>query len=219
MEEKPVSPVDPVAVQVESDSTEALLREVNHRVSNNLQIISSLLMLQASSAEDYMVQRQLESARHRVYSISAIYDLVRQSGTGRLGIQTYAQHLLADQARAHRVEGRVAATVEGDEVLLEAGRAVYIGLILNELIANACEHAFPRRRRGHLRVQVIREPEVVALTVSDDGTGMPEGLDFANARSFGMKLVRNLSVQLGAQLQMQSGKGTSVTLRIPVERT
>jgi PAS domain S-box-containing protein len=195
---------------------EELLKEVHHRVKNNLQVITSLLNMQARQIEKPEVLVHFEEARNRVFSIASIHELLYRSVSfSCIDVAAYARQLAPDLVRFYNAQDRIRVSIMGDGVTLELERAVPYGLLLNELISNACKHAFPGTRTGNIMLSLGREDGNIELTVSDDGQGLPHGFDYRRASSLGLKLVRSLARQLRGSAEMQSGEGTTVRVRFP----
>jgi two-component sensor histidine kinase len=195
---------------------EELLKEVHHRVKNNLQVITSLLNMQARQIDNPDVLAQFDEARNRVFSIAAIHELLyRSTSFSAIDLAAYARQLAPDLVRFYNAQDRIEAKVVGDGVTLELERAVPFGLLLNELVSNACKHAFPPPRTGSIVVSFRREDGHIEMTVTDEGQGLPDGFDYRRASSLGLKLVRSLARQLRGFAEMQSGSGTTVRVRFP----
>lgn len=198
------------------EEKESLLKEVHHRVKNNLQLISSLLNLQASRVDDPAVAELFAESRNRVRSMALVHEnLYRAGNFARVPMLAHLQSLCAQLVRAYDMQARSAAlVVEGDDVQLDLDRAISCGLITNELVSNAMKHAFPPSRRGGRVVVAMRLEKGgrLALSVSDDGIGLPEDIDVADAPSLGLQLVHDLSLQLNGRLAVSREGGTSFTI-------
>jgi predicted ATPase/two-component sensor histidine kinase len=197
------------------EEKESLLKEVHHRVKNNLQLISSLLNLQAASVVDPAVSELFAESRNRVRSMALVHEnLYRAGNFARVPMMSHLQSLCAQLVRAYDMQARCAElVVEGDDVQLDLDRAISCGLITNELVSNAMKHAFPYRRAGRVVVAMrLGEDGRLSLSVSDDGIGLPKGLDLANAPSLGLQLVHDLSLQLNAELIVNRDSGTAFTI-------
>jgi PAS domain S-box-containing protein len=197
-----------------------LLNEVHHRVKNNLQVITSLLNLQAARARDPAVQSLIAESRARVQAMTLIHQLLfERHDWSSVHLAAYL-HRLGDLLASTYGGSRIAIEVEADEVDLDVQRAVPCGLLVNELVTNAFKHAFPGERRGRIRIELRRiEDDGAILRVSDDGIGLPPDLDIAHASSLGMQLVPLLAEQLGATLQIERGPGARFELRFPITTT
>jgi two-component system, sensor histidine kinase PdtaS len=200
---------------------EVLLREVHHRVKNDLQLISSLLNMQARRLSDPESVAALEDSQARVQTIALIHEYMYQSEN--LARLPFSQNIRSLAASVLRVAGmptgkvRLDVQVE-DGITLPVDRAIPCGLILNELLTNALKHAFPAGRTGTLRVSLTRKSEThAALFVEDDGVGM-RVQDLSNGTSsahdgkgsLGFRLIRAFADQLGAELRVNGEGGTSV---------
>jgi predicted ATPase/two-component sensor histidine kinase len=197
------------------EEKESLLKEVHHRVKNNLQLISSLLNLQAATVVDPAVVELFAESRNRVRSMALVHEnLYRAGNFARVPMLSHLQSLCAQLVRAYDMQARSAElVVEGDDVQLDLDRAISCGLITNELVSNAMKHAFPYRRAGRVVVAMrLREDGRLSLSVSDDGVGLPPDLDVADAPSLGLQLVHDLSLQLDARLHVCREGGTTFTI-------
>jgi two-component sensor histidine kinase len=196
---------------------EELLKEIHHRVKNNLQVISSLVNLQASRAEDRQVTAAFEETRSRVYSIGTIHEMLYRSGSfASIDLADYARKLVPELVRFYDANERVRVEIAGDTLTLELERAVPFGLILNELVSNVCKHAFPHGQAGDMVVSFCHNGGSLAMSVADSGVGLPMDFEFHKASSLGLQLVRNLARQLRATVGIHSENGTKVTVTIPV---
>jgi len=197
------------------EEKESLLKEVHHRVKNNLQLISSLLNLQAASVTDPAVVELFAESRNRVRSMALVHEnLYRAGNFARVPMLSHLQSLCAQLVRAYDMQARCAAlVVEGDDVQLDLDRAISCGLITNELVSNAMKHAFPAKRAGRVVVAMrLGDDGHLSLSVSDDGVGLPADLDLSDAPSLGLQLVHDLSLQLDARLDVVREGGTSFTI-------
>lgn len=192
---------------------ELLLRELGHRVSNSLQLVTSILSLQASSSPA-ATKTMLEAARNRITAVGKVHQAIYGQGDG---VSVPLSDVVQDVVRAFRdsVDSRLHFVVTTD-VTGEVGSeiAVPIGLILNELLTNAAKYAYPAGE-GEIRVIVRDMDRTTELSVCDSGRGMPGGKP-GRVPGLGMRLIRTLALQLGADFQLQSGAaGTCATLAVP----
>jgi two-component sensor histidine kinase len=196
---------------------EALLKEVHHRVKNNLQVIVSLLNLQARQIEEERVLALFEETRNRVLAISSIHEqLYKGSSFARIELTTYTRKLVPDLVRFYNLEDRVKVELLGDEkVTLELERAVPFAMLLNELVSNACKHAFPAPRTGTIRIGIQQDGSRIELTVADTGPGLPSGFDYQQSSSLGLMLVHGMARQLRGTIELRSESGTVVTVIFP----
>lgn len=177
---------------------EVMLKEIHHRVKNNLQIICSLLNLQADSIGDAKLRAALGESRGRVKSMALIHEQLYQAADlGHINLGDYLESLTASLARsASQNDGRVRLQLLADEVELDIDSAVPCGLIVNELVTNAFKYAFPAGRSGTICVELRAQNERITLQVRDDGIGMDADFDIENSDSIGLQLVDSLTEQL-----------------------
>jgi PAS domain S-box-containing protein len=199
---------------------EAMLKEIHHRVKNNLQVTSSLIRLQAASIADSATQTMFVDAERRIQSMALVHEkLYGSTDLSRIDFADYIRSLSALLFRASAFQpGNVALEFQGHALFLSIEAAVPCGLIVNELISNALKHAFPE---GKGRIDVIleeSEDEQIRLTISDDGIGLPATLGDEHGSTLGLRLVRALAQQIGGDLVVtRPSKGTSFTLTFPLE--
>jgi PAS domain S-box-containing protein len=195
-----------------AEDREMLLREVHHRVKNDLQLISSMLNMQSRRLSDPESIAGFEDCHGRVQTIALIHEYMYQSpDLASLSFSRNIRSLAASLLRVAGFEvGQIELQVEvEDGITLPVDRAIPCGLILNELMSNALKHAFPNGKRGTLRVVLQRRPrDRAALSVTDDGIGLPDNPE--TSRSLGWRLVRAFAEQLNAELTVSRQGGTSV---------
>ncbi|MCC7237231.1 MAG: PAS domain S-box protein [Bryobacterales bacterium] len=194
---------------------EALLQEIHHRVKNNLQVVSSLLGLQSRQVADEEIRRAFRESQNRVHSMALIHERLYQSeDLSKIDCQEYADQLVGHLFRSYGVSlSRVKLEMDFGGERMPMALAVPIGLILNELLSNCLKHAFPLGRNGEISVRLDRQQDgKLCLRVSDNGVGLPKNVNLWNARSLGLRLVRILSEQMGAELNIRSEGGTCMEL-------
>ncbi|SLM47359.1 Histidine kinase [Nitrospira japonica] len=195
---------------------EILLKEIHHRVKNNLQVISSLIDLQADRLTDPVVRALFKDARDRVRSMALVHEKLYQSpDLAHAELGAYIRNVMDELFLAHgATSSKVRLRMELDPVLLPVDMAIPCGLILNELATNSLKHAFVGRESGAIVIQLIcTESHAVRLVFHDDGRGLPEGLDWQAAGSLGLRLIRMLSRQLNADIALRNGSGTTFELQ------
>ncbi len=197
------------------EEKEALLREIHHRVKNNLQVVSSLLGLQSRAASNPETVKTLQESQDRIHSMALLHETLYQSDNlAAVDFPEYIRQLAEHLFRSYGRRDNIRLLTELDHVRLSLDSAVPCGLIVNEVISNSLKHAFPDGRQGEVRIAMREEPRGTALlTLTDDGVGFREGLDWTTARSLGLRLVRTLAQQLHASLEVESRCGTEVRLR------
>ena len=197
---------------------ELLLKEIHHRVKNNLQITSSLLRLQAAKIADAAVRQLLRESQDRIRSMALVHEMLyRSQDLARVDFPQYVRELVPQLFRSYNAGGRVRYRIELDEIVFGVDLAVPCGLIINELVANALKHAFPGDRRGEICVRMSLEQDRYWLSVEDDGVGFPAGLDFRQTETLGLQLVRTLIEQIGGRLQQKAVHGTAFVIDLPRE--
>ncbi len=197
---------------------DVLLKEIHHRVKNNLQIISSLLNLQASNVQDADVRGHFQDSQNRVRSMALIHErLYRSEDLARIHFRSYLQDLTDQLLRSYQApDERIRVRIEADEILLDTNQAVPCGLLINELIANALKHAFPDGKTGTVLVAMRCTPGGYQLVIQDDGVGFPAGLDHRKTPSLGLQLVNSLVRQLEGTIELNRGPGTQFTIEFPI---
>jgi two-component sensor histidine kinase len=194
---------------------EVLLKEIHHRVKNNLQIVSSLLYMQAARTEHPEAVSALKESRARIKSMSLIHERLYQSpNLASVDMGEYTRNLVSDLQHFYRTEeSSVRLTVKIDDIHLGITEAIPCGLIINELVSNALKHAFPNRGEGEITIQLQkRDTNRTMLTVSDSGTGFPEDLDPRNSPSLGLTIVNSLVQQLNGAIELDRRGGTTFTI-------
>ena len=195
---------------------EVLLKEIHHRVKNNLQIVSSLLYMQAAKTEHPGAVLALKESRARIKSMALIHERLYQSpNLASVDMGGYTRNLVFDLQHFYRTEeSSVRLAVKIDDVSLGITEAIPCGLIINELVSNALKHAFPKGREGEITIQLQkRDANRIVLTVSDSGIGFPENIDPRNSPSLGLTLVNSLVEQLDGTIELDRRGGTTFTIR------
>jgi two-component sensor histidine kinase len=195
-----------------------LLREIHHRVKNNLQIVSSLVSLQSKSISNPEAVSVLEESRDRINAMATIHE--KLYGTENLQridfadyVESFAQRLLqASNTDPSRVELKI--DISGIE--LDVQTAIPMGMIINELLSNSLKHAFPDDRRGKIHISLVVHGGGFMLDFKDDGIGLPGGLEPDSAQSLGMRLVYMFTEQLDGNLEHIQGEGTRFRIVVPV---
>jgi len=195
---------------------EVLLKEVHHRVKNNLQVVSSLLRLQADAIDDEKYRNILMESQERVQSMTLVYEQLYQSeDMSHVDFRQYIGTLADRLMKSHRGEaGKNTLRQEMEEVDLTIISAIPCGLIVNELITNSLKHAFPEGRTGEitLKLSAVGDGET-KLLVSDNGIGLPLGLDPEKTETLGLRLVWMLAKQLKGAIRLRGTEGTSIEIR------
>ncbi len=195
---------------------ETLLKEIHHRVKNNLQIVSSLLRMQASVIPDKAASDYLKIIEQRVKSMALIHQqLYNSEDLSGIDFKLYVSELCSYLFSAYSINHeRITLIIDISEIQLDIDTALPCGLIINELVTNAIKHAFPDDRKGKIYIGLSKTPdEKNHLVISDDGVGSKEGLNLGSKSSLGMTIVTSLAEQLEAELEMtmQGGTKTEIT--------
>lgn len=199
------------------EEKEVLLKEVHHRVKNNLQVIASLLRMQAAALEDAALATALRESQFRVESMALIHEQLYETGDLReVDVADHAALLLNNLLQSYGIEdGRIAGHVEMRPLQLGVDRAIPVGLILNELVSNALKHAFPQGRRGSIRIEGGRRDGRIELAVRDDGCGIPDPDQPRRRKSLGLEIVNILTRQLKGNLTVESKSGAVFRISFP----
>jgi two-component sensor histidine kinase len=199
------------AIRLSLREKETLLKEVHHRVKNNLQVIASLLRLQSRYLQDEAARGMFEESHNRVHSISLVHEMLYQADDlARVDFDNYLRTLTKNLVDGWRgMEAVIEVEVEAAGVLLAVDNAIPCGLIVNELVTNALKHAFPKGTSGTVQVKAVLTPEsCLQLSVADNGIGMPADMDLRRSGSLGLELVSTLVRQLRATVKIRRDGGT-----------
>jgi two-component sensor histidine kinase len=200
-------------IELKSGQNELLLKEIHHRVKNNLQSISSLLSLQSAHIKDAEVKQAVAAGQHRVEAMALIHQkLYQRDNLAAIEMKGYLADLV--QSLIHTFDAnpdRIDFRLDMPELELDVDTAVPLGLIVNELITNSLKYAFPDGRAGEITVSLRREGQQLELVVRDDGVG---AANLKTGTSFGSKLIQLLTLQLGGQLEVSTDAGYQTQLRM-----
>ncbi|HEX3034956.1 MAG TPA: GAF domain-containing protein [Thermodesulfobacteriota bacterium] len=200
---------------------EVLLKEIHHRVKNNLQIISSLLSLQSRrSKSDKETLDTLNECSNRIKSMALVHEqLYKSKNLGEINCAVYIQSLINNLFRSYGVpSSKIQLNIDIDDTYLDIDRAVPCGLIINELVSNSLKYAFPPGKRGKIYIGLnSHENGIFKLIVSDNGVGLPRDTDFRSTRSLGFKLINILTKQLEGTLDFHSNGGTVCEIKFRIE--
>lgn len=204
-------------LQAALDRHQVLLKEVNHRVKNSLQIVSSMLQLQANAASDPALTERLTEASSRVNAVGRAYDhLAYNADYENIDLVAYLRDVIDDTRTA--VAPFTIQFEASEEIRFAAARAILVGLIINELVSNAAKYAYPNRSDGSIWVRVSRaDKNAVVVSVRDDGVGLPAGFDPMTSKRLGSRLISALARQLGAEMTRPvSPIGANFRLMVPL---
>ncbi|MBK8025766.1 MAG: hypothetical protein IPK19_31340 [Chloroflexi bacterium] len=198
-----------------------LLKEVHHRVKNNLQILSSLLSLQSGTVRDAQVLERFQDSQSRIRTMALVHErLCRSDDLAQIAFDEYLRDLTSYLMANYQGQlSGVTLKVKADDIHLDIDTAIPCGLMVNELLTNALKHAFPDRQGGEIGVEVRRSGDGhYHLLVWDDGVGMPEGMDWRKTTSLGLRLVNSLTRQLSGSVEVRMTRGTVFEIRFPPGR-
>lgn len=199
---------------------ELILREVQHRIKNNMATMVSLLSLQADVVKDNTAAMALKDAEGRLRSMGVLYDkLYRSDALGELSLREYLPSLVAEVVAEFPAASKVVTQVEVEDLPFDVRKLSTLGILVNEVVTNSMKYAFVGRDRGLVGLEVRREGDLIVLVISDDGVGLPAGVDPEAPESFGLLLVKSLARQLDAAMEVSTQGGTRIRLAIPSPRT
>jgi PAS domain S-box-containing protein len=207
------------ALQAALDRAEMLSKELHHRVKNNLQVMANLLNLHSASLQDRHTQAIFQDCQERIRAMALVHELLYDAGDlGRIELGRYLTALAARLFWSYRIEpGRIALTIQADEVELDVHTAIPCGLLCHELLSNCLKHAFPEHRSGKVTITLRAVPAgQLTVIVRDTGIGFPAAVDFRRTESLGLRLVCTLTEQLRGTIALERHCGTCFTLTFPV---
>ena len=208
-------------VKASLEEKEVLLREIHHRVKNNMQVITSLLSLQSDKIRDQQHADMFRESQERIRSMALIHETLYQSEDfANIDFDGYLWALINNLFISYGINPeKISMKIKTNDLSLALDYAIPCGLIINELVSNCLKHAFPDEREGEIQIvlQEISENEI-ELTVSDNGIGIPEEFDFGTTESLGLDLVKVLAEhQLGGRIEMNGTGGTRFSIRFMVK--
>lgn len=196
------------------DEKEWLMKEIHHRVKNNLQIVISLLNTQSSFLKDDLAYRAIRESQHRMQSISLIHQKLYQSDNLSLvDMPAYISDLVQYLISSFDIAGRIDFDLNIAPIQLDVNKSVPLGLILNESITNSIKYAFPDQRPGKIMIRLSElEPAKYELMINDDGIGPPLSIDIAKSKTLGLNLMRGLAKQLSGTISFETDHGMTIHL-------
>ena len=206
------------------DQQELLMQEIHHRVKNNLQIVASLLNLQASRIRQPEARAEFQSARDRVRALATLHrHLYAHGEVHTIDMREFLIELCGQlfQAMGEKAGERLRLDIEAPELKMSSDQAVPLALIVTEAVSNAVKYAFPNGRRGSISVSLTALPDNALLEICDDGVGIPAGrveTEAGTRDGIGLQLIRGFAKQLGATLQVEEGDGTRYKVSIPLRQ-
>lgn len=197
------------------EEKDMMMKEIHHRVKNNLMVIQSLLNLQSRYIKDDDARNIFKDSQNRAKSMALIHQRLYQSDNlKRIDFGDYIRSLATDLFHTINVINPelINLNIDVENLMLDVNTAIPLGLILNELLTNSLKHAFPDGRKGIITVKFYNDGSKFHLIVSDDGVGIPKSLDHTKSDSLGLRLVNSLSKQINAEVEVKSTNGTSFEL-------
>jgi PAS domain S-box-containing protein len=201
---------------------ELLLREIHHRVKNNLQVISSLLYLQSKKIKDQKTLNTFLESQNRIRTMVLVHEKLYQSKDfARINYADYIRSLANSVVQTFRAESSgIKLNVDVQEVFFDIDTAIHCGLIINELVSNSLKHAFAKNKEGTISINLYMDKSgEYTLTVSDNGTGFPKGVNVSDTDSLGLRLVTNLVEQLEGTIETNIENGTTFTIKFFEKKT
>jgi PAS domain S-box-containing protein len=189
---------------------EALLREVHHRVNNNLQIITSLLNLQSSKLEDGKSRDILMTSQSRIKSMAMIHDkLYKSQDLDSINIKNYLEEYISDIFSLYEVDRNIINyQMDVEDLNLGIDTAIPLGLVINELVINIIKYAFPKGRKGNINIEFNLKDDIYTLIISDDGVGLPDNINPNNTETLGLQMANSLISQLEGTMEFSKDNGT-----------
>jgi PAS domain S-box-containing protein len=197
---------------------EMLLKEIHHRVKNNIQVIASLLNMQSRTTDDVHIRDVLREAQNRVKSIALIHEKLYQSRSlDHIDYNDYLQKISRHLYESYGISPRVVVmNIRAENISLHIDKAIPCSLIINELLSNAFKHAFPEGRKGNIWIDIRQAGDTLVVEYRDDGIGLPGGISLEHAETLGMRLLYGLTKQLDGTIELRSCEGTCITITFPV---
>jgi PAS domain S-box-containing protein len=201
-------------LQTSYDEKVMLLEEIHHRVKNNLQIIASLLNLQARYITDESTLAAIRESQNRVKAMALVHEkLYRSEDIAHISLHDYIRFLGTGLFQLYDAKVRgIRFTLEISEIIVNIDSAVPLGLILNELISNSLKYAFPEDRKGEIAITVKKDGHTLTVLFRDTGIGIPADLDWQNTQSLGLRLVNTLVDQMDGTIELDRSNGTQFTM-------
>ena len=204
-------------IEVSLAEKETLLREIHHRVKNNLQIISSLLNLQIRKIDDPKTIEVLKDCQSRVLSMALVHEhLYKGKDFSRIDLKNYIHSLGMQLSQSYGTANEIVRfDLNTPDIYVDINTAIPLGLIINELITNSLKYAFKGRKEGKLSITATEDPQSLTLIVADNGVGMPDSITLENQTSLGLRLVKTLTGQLHGTVTIDRTRGTKFVFLIP----
>jgi PAS domain S-box-containing protein len=198
---------------------EMLIKEIHHRVKNNLQLIHSLLDLQSDRIDDKQVLETLKESKDRIMLIASFYEQLYQSeNVGEINFREYIQNILTDLFQAHKTDSNISFKIDVEDFILDFDTALTCGFIISELVTNSLKHAFPDTRKGEISISFKREVNSYKLEINDSGIGISTDINLNKPKSLGLNLVKIFVKELKGNINLDGANGTRFIVIIPQHR-
>jgi len=203
-------------IQKQSDDLQVLMKEIHHRVKNNLQVVSSLLDLQSHTITDSQASAAVKEGKNRVQSMALIHQNLYSEGNIKgIRVKEYITNLIQALCDSYNItKDKVDIVARIDDLNLDVDTMIPLGLVLNELVTNSFKYAFSDQQKGNLSILLQEKDEKLFLKVSDNGAGFPADVDIKSAKSFGLKMIRAFAQKLKARLDVYNNNGAVVEMQI-----
>lgn len=205
-----------IIIQKQAADLEVLMKEIHHRVKNNLQIVSSLLDLQSHYITDSQASEAVKEGKNRIQSMALIHQNLYSEGNIKgILVKDYISNLLQTLCSSYNISNdKIQISVDIDNLSLDVDTMIPLGLVINELVSNSFKYAFHQKQTGELEIVLKEDTQKLHLMVKDNGSGFPEGLDVKNSKSFGLKMIRAFAQKLKAKLSIYNNNGAVVEMEI-----
>jgi len=199
------------------EEKDVLIKEVHHRVKNNLQVIISLLNLQSYHFKNKQILKFIQDSKHRILSIAEVHEnLYQSSNLSKIEFSRYIHSVTKGLMNAYSTNQNVKLTLQIEPFDLDINYAVPCGLIINELTTNALKHAFPDKRSGNIIIRCEKRNNTVELEIRDNGIGIPDNIPLQSKKSMGMTLVNILTEQINGSISIKREKETSIKITFDI---
>jgi two-component sensor histidine kinase len=192
------------------EEKEVLLKEIHHRVKNNMQVITSLMALQARQVTDERLLYEFQSTQHRIQSMAMIHEMLYDTmDLVHINYEHYLNSLVPKLITSMKgIDSNIATDISATDIQLGIDTAIPLGLLINELVTNSLKYAFPNGDGGCISLEIKLGPGQYEMNIGDDGVGFAEDFDFKNSKSLGIRLAHNLIEQLEGSITRKNSKGT-----------
>ncbi|MEI6055070.1 MAG: histidine kinase dimerization/phosphoacceptor domain -containing protein [Lentisphaerota bacterium] len=195
---------------------EILLTEVHHRIKNNMQLVSGMLMMQAASMKDDLAVKAMEDAQHRIYTMSVLYDkLYRSDNFSEISIKGYFENLVDEIFHSLPDSKHISIEKHIEDIIISARISFSLGIIVNEIMTNIAKYAFKGRDKGKVTISASMKEGKVVLVIQDDGIGIPENVNVKESSGFGLKLLDMMTQQIKGTINIERVNGTKFILEFP----